>query len=119
MEEGPQRWLLHEMDELWPTLVCYLGTRGEEPMEEDHWKRAVTDLRRLAAERGHEIFAPAPLLSGTEIQQLLDIPPGPRVGQIVSKLRRLQIEDGISSRGAAERAVLEWGSASADPGFGD
>ena len=85
-------------------------------MDGDLWMRVVTDLTRLAAERGHEIFAPAPLLSGTEIQELLDIPPGPRVGQVASKLRRLQIEGGISSRGAAERTVLELGSASEDLG---
>ncbi|MGB6369081.1 MAG: hypothetical protein WBG93_19905 [Thermoanaerobaculia bacterium] len=115
LEEGPRRWLLHEMGELWPTLVCYLGTRGEEPMDEGRWSRVVTDLVRLAAEQGHEIFAPAPLLSGTEIQELLDIPPGPRVGEIASKLRRLQIEDRISSRGAAERTILALGAASEDP----
>lgn len=114
--EGPQRWLLHEAGELWPTLVCFLGTRGQEPFDEGQWRRVVTDLARLAAEQGHEIFAPPPLLSGTEIQELLDIPPGPRVGEIARKLRRLQIEGGISSRGAAERTVLELGSASEDPG---
>jgi tRNA nucleotidyltransferase/poly(A) polymerase len=117
LEEGPQRWLLHEMGELWPTLVCFLGARGEEPLDERQWRRVVTDLVRLAEEQGHEIFAPTPLLSGTEIQELLDIPPGPRVGEIARKLRRLQIEGGISSRGAAERTVLELGSASADPGL--
>ena len=119
LEEGPQRWLLHEMGELWPTLVCFLGTRGEAPFDEGQWRRVVTDLVRLAAEQGHEIFAPPPLLSGTEIQELLDIPPGPRVGEITRKLRRLQIEGGISSRAAAERTVLEFGSASEDPGSED
>ncbi len=119
LKEGPQRWLLHEMGELWPALVCFLGTRGEEPLDEGQWRRVVTDLVRLATERGHEIFAPAPLLSGTEIQELLDIPPGPRVGEIASKLRRRQIEGGMSSRGAAERTVLDLGSASADPGSED
>jgi tRNA nucleotidyltransferase/poly(A) polymerase len=119
LEEGPQRRLLHEMGELWPTLVCFLGTRSEEPLDEGKWRRVVTDLVRLAVEQGHEIFAPAPLLSGTEIQELLDIPPGPRLGEIARELRRLQIEGGISSRGAAERAVLKLGSASEDPGSED
>jgi poly(A) polymerase len=118
-EQRPQRWLLHEMGDLWPTLVSYLGTRSEEPKDDEEWRQVVTGLLRLAMEQGHEIFEPAPLLSGTEIQELLDIPPGPRVGQIVSALRRLQIEGEISSREAAERMVLELGSASEDAGSRD
>jgi poly(A) polymerase len=116
VEEGSQRWLLHEMGELWPTLACCLATRGETPMDEGEWRRLVTGLTRLAAEQGHEIFAPAALLSGTEIQKLLDIPPGPRVGEIASRLRRLQVEGRISSRSAAEKTVLELGSVSEDVG---
>ena len=118
-EQRPQRWLLHEMGELWPTLVSYLGSRGEEPMDDDEWRLVVMDLLRLATELGHEIFEPTPLLSGTEIQELLDIPPGPLVGQVAGRLRRLQIEGEISSREAAERLVQELGTASEDGGSGD
>jgi tRNA nucleotidyltransferase/poly(A) polymerase len=114
-EKRHQRWLLYKMDELWPTLLCYLGARGDKPIEEVQWRRIVTDLVRLAETQGHEIFDPAPLLTGTDIQALLEIPPGPKVGEIARKLRRLQIEGRVSSRDAAERRVLALGSASEDP----
>lgn len=115
-EQPPQRWLLHEMGELWPTYACYLGSRAERASDTAQWQGVIIDLLRLATEWGDEIFAPAPLLSGTDIQELLDIPPGPRVGEIAGKLRRLQVEGGVSTRSAAESAVLELGASAENSG---
>lgn len=114
LDKAKQRWLLHESGQLWPTLACYLGSLGDEPMDEPEWSRIVTDLVELASRHGGEIFDPPPLLSGTDIRRLLRIPAGPRLGEIAKRLRRLQIEGSVASRSAAEKAVLAWDSGSED-----
>ncbi|TNF81460.1 MAG: hypothetical protein EP299_02060, partial [Acidobacteria bacterium] len=38
-EQRPQRWLLHEMGELWPTYACYLGSRAERASDTAEWQR--------------------------------------------------------------------------------
>ena len=100
-----QRWWLHRTGRRWPTVICFLGARTEDPKELARWPRVLEDLLRLEATSGHEIFDPPPILDGREVQRLLECPPGPEVGDALRLLRRQQIEGQIRTRREAEILV--------------
>lgn len=91
------RWFLHRAGELWPTAAVYLGAT----VDAQTWQTAGARLSELARSEADAIFAPAPLLDGHEIAELLGIAPGPRLGELAGELRRAQIEGRISTRSAA------------------
>jgi len=47
---------------------------------------------------GERVISPPPLLSGTEVMEILEIPPGPRVGSVMRWLTRLQVEQKLTRR---------------------
>ena len=96
------RWFLHRAGGEWPTAIAYLGARAEDPGESSRWPSTVRALQRLETTAADQIFDPAPLLDGKEIQLLLGLPPGPKVGRAVRELRRRQIEGSIRDRSEAE-----------------
>ena len=55
-------------------------------------------LIHLATERAFEVFDPPPLVTGTDLQRELGLEAGPRLGRILARLRRLQIEGTVRSR---------------------
>lgn len=105
LAQSDQRWFLHRTGRQWPTALCCLGARLEDPGESPRWPRVVEDLLRLEAAAGGEIFDPPPLLDGGQVQRLLGCPPGPEVGHALRLLRRRQIEGEIRTRREAEDFV--------------
>lgn len=102
---GERRWFLHRAGDLWSTAVAVAAVRdGEDPAA------AVDDLARLAAAEGEAIFAPPPLLDGTEVSRRAGVPPGPELGRLVRRLRRAQIEGRIGTPAEAVALLAELSS---------
>jgi poly(A) polymerase len=63
-------------------------------------------IDRLSAEE--ELAAIRPDLDGTQIMQILDIPPGPQVGAAYRFLLELRLDEGPHSYDEAKAALLRW-----------
>ncbi|HMB55159.1 MAG TPA: hypothetical protein VKU40_17705 [Thermoanaerobaculia bacterium] len=98
-ERERRRWL-HRLGELWPTAVALAGARaGEEGR--DGWRRAARGIVALAAGEGDALLTPPKLLTGQEVQELLDVPQGPRVGEALSAVTRAQVDGEVRTRDEA------------------
>lgn len=100
--DAAMRWFLHLWHEDWPAAAAVLAALGDPALAAEQWRRLVGRLSELAEQQATAIFTPAPLLDGAEIQRLLGIAPGPRVGAAVELLRRAQVEGRVSDRAEAE-----------------
>ncbi|MEE3851921.1 CCA tRNA nucleotidyltransferase [Gordonia sp. LSe1-13] len=69
----------------------------------DHLEHRIADLQ--AAE---DLERVRPDLDGNAIMELLDLPPGPKVGQAWRYLKELRLDRGPLSRDEAEEALREW-----------
>jgi len=76
-------------------------------------ERAYDDLERRikALSAQEELDKIRPDLNGTEIMEVLGIPPGPLVGQAKRFLLELRMEHGPLGRDRAGRALLRWAGA--------
>ena len=76
----------------------------------DRLRRAYDDLEaridRLAEEE--ELAAMRPDLDGRQIMEILEIPPGPQVGEAYRHLMELRLDDGPMSHDQARAALLDW-----------
>jgi poly(A) polymerase len=76
----------------------------------DLLRRSYDDLEgrieRLSAEE--ELASIRPDLDGTQIMEILGIPPGPEVGAAYRFLLELRLDDGPQSYDAAKEALLTW-----------
>jgi poly(A) polymerase len=76
----------------------------------DRLRRTYDDLERrierLSAEE--ELAAIRPDLDGTQIMEILDIPPGPQVGAAYRFLLDLRLDEGPRSYDEARAALLAW-----------
>ena len=99
-DERARRLLLHHLGDLWPTAAATLGaaalSRG--PGEAERWRRDAAGLAALVAADGERILAPPRLLSGEEVQVLLGVPAGEKVGQALAAVQRAQVEGQIRTR---------------------
>ncbi len=111
--EAAARWFLHRWGEQWPAAAATLAALAEPAPAAAAWRRLVADLVGLAERQAAAIFAPPPLLGGDEIRQLLGLPPGPRLGREVARLRRAQVEGRVSDRAGAA-ALLRTPASAAD-----
>jgi len=105
-EEREQRRFLHRLGDLWPTAVALLGARqeaGGEAAAADlvRWRRTARELATLVRDEGRQILQPPRLLGGQEVQELLGIGPGPRVGEALAAIERAQVDGDVTSREAA------------------
>lgn len=86
------------------SLADFLGTYGP-GVPQQAWAHHVDVIRLLLEgwwERREETVFPPPLLNGRDVMQLLDIPPGPRVGELLEMLREAQAAGEITTREQAE-----------------
>ncbi|MGI8435120.1 MAG: CCA tRNA nucleotidyltransferase [Nocardioidaceae bacterium] len=76
----------------------------------EHMRRTYDDLESRIAELAEqeELAALRPDLDGQQIMALLDVPPGPVVGQAYRFLLELRIEKGPLSEGEARDELLSW-----------
>ena len=92
-----QRRFLHAAGPLWSTAACSIGARaGRAGL--DRWRNALRSLVELARREGTWLFDPPRLLTGGEVQELLGVPPGPRVGQALAAVRQAQVDGRVRTR---------------------
>jgi putative nucleotidyltransferase with HDIG domain len=102
------RRLVHRMKED-VALLCRLALADLEaaggwraPSRLQNLRRLVSRVMGVAASDGGRLMSPPPLLTGTEVMEILGIAPGPRVGAVLRWLTRLQVDQRIASREEAE-----------------
>lgn len=100
-----RRHFLHDLGDLWPTAAVTLGAQAGDL---DRWQAHLQPLVRLAREEGETLFSPPKLLDGREVQQLLDLSPGPTLGRALSALRNAQIEGTVKTPGEARELLKNW-----------
>jgi tRNA nucleotidyltransferase (CCA-adding enzyme) len=94
-DELGRRRFLHQAGPLWATVAVSLGARSEDV---DRWRSALRPLVDLARREGEILFDPPRLLTGEEVQDLLGIPAGPKVGEALSAVRQAQVDGRVRTR---------------------
>jgi hypothetical protein len=108
-----QRRFLHGAGPLWATAVCSIGMRtGRGGL--DRWRAAARSLVELTRREGPALFDPPRLLTGGEVQELLGVPPGPRVGQALAAIRQAQVDGRVRTREEALELLRAGGSPALD-----
>lgn len=106
-EVGHRRFL-HRAGPLWPTVFvafgAHLAARGERL---GAWRQALDDLVSLARREGPALFDPPRLVTGGDVQSLLDIPPGREVGKVLDAVRQAQVDGRVRTREEAVALVKE------------
>jgi poly(A) polymerase len=109
--ELARRHFLHDMGDLWPTAALYLGACATVRGEADAWNvwsQALRPLVELAAREGPAILDPPRLLTGEEVQEMLQIPPGPTVGRALAAVKLAQVEGRVRTREEAKALVTRF-----------
>jgi len=106
-----RRRFLHRHGWRWLTVACSWGgaaaaAGGDAP---ERWRRAAEPLCELARREGPELIDPPRLLTGDDVQRLLGIAAGPRVGAALAALTAAQVAGAVRTRGEAERFLGDWG----------
>ncbi len=110
-DERSRRHFLHNLGDLWPTAVLFLGAAAARRGEAETWRAALRPLVELARREGDSILHPPRLVSGEEVQQILGVAPGPPVGRALAAVRRAQIEGEVRTRDEAAALVARLRSA--------
>ncbi|HVT17390.1 MAG TPA: hypothetical protein VHQ90_14570 [Thermoanaerobaculia bacterium] len=97
-DEATRRHFLHRAGRRWATIVCSLGARAAGEPGRQRWRRDVAPLVELARREGENLFHPPRLLTGSEVQDLLGIPPGPEIGRALAALTAAQVEGRVHTR---------------------
>jgi tRNA nucleotidyltransferase/poly(A) polymerase len=85
-------------------LAAALGVHGDQPPPADDWNRLLdvaVALLRGWYEEPEAVVRPAPLLTGRDVMQAFDLPPGPRLGEVLDALREAQAAGEVPDREAA------------------
>ncbi len=81
-------------------LSASLADATDEPLST--W---LEQLVILVETEGQDVLHPQPLLNGDEIQKLLDLPPGPAIGDLLKKLLDAQVRGEVKDRTEAAELV--------------
>lgn len=106
-DERERRRFIHRTGDLWPTAAALLlAERG--PSTETAGERSVATLVDLWTEEGERLVDPPRLVRGDEAAEILDLEPGPALGEAMERLRLLQVDGMVSSREEALARLREW-----------
>jgi tRNA nucleotidyltransferase/poly(A) polymerase len=72
------------------------------------WTQTVGRLLEAWFEQRDTLISPAPLLSGRDVMQALDLPPGPQIGELLQRLAEEQAAGEILTRQQALTFVQQW-----------
>ncbi len=92
------------------SLADLLGTRGPE-LERDEWARRVDTVVALLDgyfTQPEQIVRPAPLINGNDIVELLGVPQGRRVGEVLKAVLEAQAAGEVASRDEALAFARKW-----------
>lgn len=103
---GLRRLVRDAGDDL-PLLVFHAacdaqGSGGDDPAR---WRRLARVLRELLRLHATSDRAVPTLLDGREVMRVAGIAPGPRVGELLARLRELQDDGSVTSAGEARAAL--------------
>ncbi len=108
--EVERRRFLHRHGRRWLTVACSCGAaatvRGAAAL--DDWRHRAAPLCALAALAGETLMAPPRLLTGGDVQDLLGIAPGPRIGAALAALTAAQVDGEVGSREEAAAFLRAW-----------
>jgi hypothetical protein len=111
--EIERRRFIHRHGRRWLTVACSCGAaatvRGAAALAE--WRRRAEPLCALASRAGEALMAPPRLLTGEDVQGLLGLPPGPRIGEALGALTAAQVDGEVRSRAEAAAFLRGWVSA--------
>ncbi len=107
--EPERRWFLYSAGGDWREAAAFLAARAGGGEAAD---AALAGLAGTARAGGEALFRPRPLLDGHEAAAIAEVPPGPRLGEILAALERAQVEGRVGTRGEAERLVRRLAAAS-------
>ncbi|MBV8202974.1 MAG: hypothetical protein JOZ15_20340 [Acidobacteria bacterium] len=107
-----RRRFLNRHGARWLTVACSYGgaaaaAGGGAPLR---WRRDTRLLCELARRHATELIAPPRLLTGDDVQRLLGIAGGPRVGAALAALTAAQVDGEVRTRAEAERFLGAWKS---------
>jgi len=100
-----RRRFLHRHGWRWLTVACSWGGAAAAAggAARERWRRAAAPLCELARGEGPELIDPPRLLTGDDVQRLLGVAAGPRVGAALAALTAAQVAGEVRTRGDAER----------------
>ncbi|MEO8276767.1 MAG: hypothetical protein ABI639_11160 [Thermoanaerobaculia bacterium] len=100
-----ERVWLHAAGRAWPDAIAlrFALARGAERAA---WQLLDEDFRRLPPETLAAIIDPQAFVSGDEVQELLNIGPGPAVGAALAAVREAQVSGAITDRSEAIALLL-------------
>jgi poly(A) polymerase len=109
--DGAVRRLMFDLGEHLEAAIALADAdvRASDPSDYPGFREGLKELRARIGSVGEaaEIARMRPLLDGHEIMELLDIQPGPRVGEALDFLLDQQIEGNITTREQAVASVRE------------
>jgi poly(A) polymerase len=101
-----RRRFLHRHGWRWLTVACSWGgaaAAAADAAARERWRRVAAPLCELARREGPELIDPPRLLTGDDVQRLLGVAAGPRVGAALAALTAAQVAGEVRTRGDAER----------------
>lgn len=104
-----RRRFLHRHGWRWLTVACSWGAAAAAAGDaaRERWRRAAAPLCELASREGPELIDPPRLLTGDDVQRLLGVAAGPRVGAALAALTAAQVAGEVRTRGDAERFLAD------------
>lgn len=104
-----RRRFLHRHGWRWLTVACSWGGAAAAAggAARERWRRAAAPLCELASREGPELIDPPRLLTGDDVQRLLGVAAGPRVGAALAALTAAQVAGDVRTRGDAERFLAD------------
>jgi hypothetical protein len=107
--ELERRRFLHRHGWRWLTVACSWGGAAAAAggAARERWRRAAAPLCELARREGPELIEPPRLLTGDDVQRLLGVAAGPRVGAALAAITAAQVAGEVRSRGDAERFLAD------------
>jgi hypothetical protein len=105
-----RRRFLHRHGRRWLTVACSWGGAAAAAggAARERWRRAAAPLCELARREGSELIDPPRLLTGDDVQRLLGVAAGPRVGAALAALTAAQVAGEVRTRRDAERFLGGW-----------
>lgn len=97
-ERVERRRFYHRLGPLWPTAALSVAAGEVAAQGLEAVRRRLADLGRHAALEAAGAMTPPKLLSGHEIQTMLGLAPGPRVGEILKAVLAAQVDGRITTR---------------------
>jgi poly(A) polymerase len=96
------------LDELIELTRCDCTTRNKRKAEQLSRRMDELEARIAELEAQEELQAIRPDLDGRQVMQLLDVEPGPVIGQALDHLLELRIDEGPLGEEEATRRLLAW-----------